>query len=47
MNGTFRRELLAQTIIALAVCIGGWMILVQPAIDDLHEVEALIQLLRQ
>ena len=42
MNGTSTRELLAQIVIALAVCIGGWMILVQPAIDELREVESVI-----
>ncbi|UCD74644.1 MAG: hypothetical protein JSV91_12750 [Phycisphaerales bacterium] len=42
MNVTFRRDLLAQTVIVLALCIGGWMLFVQPTVEELQEVEAII-----
>ncbi|MDY7107208.1 MAG: type 4a pilus biogenesis protein PilO [Planctomycetota bacterium] len=42
MNGPLDRQLLAQLIIIVAVCAGGWMAIVQPQIDELHELQATI-----
>jgi Tfp pilus assembly protein PilO len=42
MNGPLDRQLLAQLIIIVALCAGGWMMIVQPQIDELHELRATI-----
>lgn len=42
MNDVVNRDLLAQLVIVLAVCVGGWMILVQPAAQKLAEIESAI-----
>jgi len=42
MNGPLDRQLIAQIVIILAVCAGGWMTLVEPNIDELHRLEATI-----
>jgi Tfp pilus assembly protein PilO len=42
MSGALDRQLLAQIIIIVAVCAGGWMAIVQPQIDELHELQATI-----
>ena len=33
------RDFLAQIVITLAVCIGGWMMFVEPRADELKELE--------
>ncbi len=42
MNLPTNRDLVIQVVIALSVCIGGWMFLVKSKAEDLREVEALI-----
>jgi Tfp pilus assembly protein PilO len=42
MNGPLDRQLIAQIIITLALCAGGWMMIVQPQIDELHRLQATI-----
>ena len=44
MNALIDREIVAQTIIVLAVCLGGWLVLVKPVAK---EVKALDSELRQ
>jgi len=39
MNDVLTRELLAQAVIVLAICVGGWMMLVQPAAEELAKIE--------
>jgi Tfp pilus assembly protein PilO len=40
VNVSIDRELLAQIIIIVGVCVGGWLMLVQPRIAELRELEA-------
>lgn len=42
MNKFVDRELFAQLVIAITVCVGGWMMLVQPQARKLQQVEATI-----
>ena len=42
MNGPLDRQLIAQIVIIVAVCAGGWMTFVEPNIDELHRLEATI-----
>lgn len=42
MNGTWNRELLAIVVTVLAVCIGGWALLVEPMATKLSRLEATI-----
>lgn len=46
MNGPLDRQLIAQIIIILAICAGGWMIIVQPQIDELTRLQATIAEIR-
>lgn len=36
------RQIMVQAIIVAAVCIGGWVMLVQPRVAELHSLEAII-----
>jgi Tfp pilus assembly protein PilO len=42
MNGLIDRQLIAQVVIIVAVCAGGWMTFVEPRIDELHRLQATI-----
>lgn len=46
MNGPLDRQLIAQIIIILAICAGGWMMIVQPQIDELTRLQATIAEIR-
>jgi Tfp pilus assembly protein PilO len=46
MNGPLDRQLLAQLIIIVALCAGGWMMIAQPQIDEMHEWQARIAEIR-
>ncbi|MCH8344863.1 MAG: hypothetical protein IH983_12865 [Planctomycetes bacterium] len=37
------REFVVHAVIALAVCIGAWMFVVDPKVQQLHDVEAMIE----
>ncbi len=37
------REIIAQSLIVLAICVGGWMLLVQPKVEELGELEQVLQ----
>ncbi len=37
------REFVVHAVIALAVCLGAWMFLVNPKVQQLHDVEAMIE----
>lgn len=39
MNLPMNREFLAQVAIVLAVCVGGWMMLVKPKVDEVAKLE--------
>jgi len=43
MNQTISRELLAHGLIIAAVCVGGWVMLVQPKANALAELESTIE----
>ena len=43
MNLPLNRDILVQVVIALSVCISGWLFLVKAKAHDLREVEALIE----
>jgi type II secretory pathway component PulM len=43
MNLPIDREFLTQAVVAFGACLGGWMMLVDPKVDQLHELEAAIQ----
>ncbi|MCP3905772.1 MAG: type II secretion system protein M [Planctomycetes bacterium] len=42
MNGIFDRRTVAEFIIILAVCVGAWMLIVEPKVAELGELEASI-----
>ncbi len=37
------REFVVHAVVALAVCLGAWMFFVNPKVQQLHEVEAMIE----
>lgn len=42
MNGSVDRKIIAELIIMLAVCVGAWMIFVQPRVARFEELEVSI-----
>ncbi len=42
MNLPIGREFFAQIFIILGICVGGWMVLVEPSKARLHELEQII-----
>jgi Tfp pilus assembly protein PilO len=42
MNGTLDRQFLAQALIILALCVGGWMMIVEPKLSEINRLEAEI-----
>jgi Tfp pilus assembly protein PilO len=42
MNAAFDRQMVAQVVITLAVCLGGWMMIVEPKVEEIAELEAAI-----
>jgi hypothetical protein len=46
MNGLPDRRILAEGIVILAACIGGWMMMVEPSARALRETEAEIEAAR-
>ena len=42
MNASSSRELIVQGFIIVAVCIGGWMMFVQPKLEEVRKHEATI-----
>ncbi len=42
MNGPTTRDLVIQVVIALALCVGGWLFLVKSKAEELRDVEARI-----
>ena len=43
MSIALDRETIAQLIIILALCVGGWMMLIEPRVDELHELQVKIR----
>ncbi len=43
MNASFDRKLIAEIFVMLAVCIGAWMMIVDPQKGALAELEAIIE----
>ncbi len=41
------REMLTQVAVVVGVCLGGWMVLVQPRVQELSELEAANEARRQ
>jgi Tfp pilus assembly protein PilO len=46
MNGRPDRRVLAEVVVILAVCVGGWMMMVEPSARALRETEAEIEAAR-
>ena len=42
MSGVVDRQMIAQVVIMLAVCVGGWMMIVEPKVEEITELEASI-----
>ena len=42
MNIVIDRQLVAQILIMLAICIGGWMVIVEPKLNEINKLEATI-----
>ncbi len=42
MTGSIDRNLIAQILIVLAVCIGGWMMLVEPRAQELADLQRIL-----
>ncbi|MHC5023988.1 MAG: hypothetical protein ACYTGG_08760 [Planctomycetota bacterium] len=42
MSGGIGRELIAQAVIIVAACLGGWAIFVQPKIQEINRLEAIV-----
>jgi Tfp pilus assembly protein PilO len=40
MNRLFDREMILQVLAALFLCVGGWMLFVEPKVRELHVLEA-------
>ncbi|HRP62244.1 MAG TPA: hypothetical protein PK400_03015 [Phycisphaerales bacterium] len=36
------RELIAQAVVILAVCVGGWLMFVQPRMEEINRLESII-----
>jgi len=47
MNGVFDRRMVAEFIILLAVCVGAWMMIVEPKAAELRELEASVAAVEQ
>jgi hypothetical protein len=43
MSSQMSRDLIAQSVIAGAVCVGGWMMFVQPKVKQCNDLEAKIE----
>ncbi len=42
MNFMIDRETISQVVIILALCIGGWLLIVEPKLSELQELDAMI-----
>lgn len=42
MTGAFNRETIVHVVIAIAVCVGGWVMVVDPMIAEVKELEATV-----
>ena len=42
MNIVIDRQLAAQIMIMLAICVGGWMMIVEPKLNEINKLEATI-----
>ncbi len=42
MSVTIYRELLIHAVVILGSCLGGWMLLIEPKVEQLHAIEAQI-----
>ncbi len=42
MSVTIDRDLLMQVVVVVGSCLGGWVLLVEPKAEKLHEIEAQI-----